>query len=118
MTKRVVKHLGYKCLGPTITPKKIKALQSKLAHDEHLNKLKEHFAVLSGRTRLDILILLSYEKELCVCDMADILANSVSAISHQLKVLKEVGLVENRRDSKTIFYAINKKGAMSIQAQL
>lgn len=35
-----------------------------------------------------------------------------------LKVLKEVGLVENRRDSKTIFYAINKKGAMSIQAQL
>lgn len=56
---------------------------------------------------LRILYLLSVEPELCVCDPADVLGESISAVSHQLRVLREHHLVKTRRDGKTVFYALS-----------
>ena len=108
MNEKQVKHLGYYCVGPTITPQKIEKLKVKISKNEKINKTEKHFAVLAGKTRLKILYLLQNEKELCVCDIADILKTTVSAVSHQLKILRVSGLVKFRRSAQTIFYYISK----------
>lgn len=115
MRKRTVRHLGYRCIGPTITPVKIERLRARLRHDRSLGALKRRFAVLAGATRLEILYLLQRERELCVCDMADILDTTVSATSHQLRILRVGGLVRTRRDAQTIFYSLTPSGAKALQ---
>lgn len=105
--ERTVEHLGFKCLGPTITPERILRLREEVFHNEELHALRQILHALSGPMRLKILYLLYREPELCVCDLADILDESVSAVSHQLRVLRRHDLVQTRRDAKTIFYALN-----------
>jgi len=105
--ERTVEHLGFKCLGPTITPERILRLRQEITRNEELEKLRGILHALGGRMRLRILYLLHREPELCVCDLADILDESVSAVSHQLRVLRAHGLVMTRRDAKTIFYSLN-----------
>ena len=46
------------------------------------------------------------ESEMCVCDLAEVLKMTQSAISHQLRVLKQMKLVKNRREGKTVFYSL------------
>lgn len=106
LRQRKVRHRNYFCLGPTITPKKIEALQRRLGTDARLRRTKEQLGVLSGGRRLQMLYLLGREPELCVCDMADILGTTVSAVSHQFRVLRDHGLVRSRRDAQTIFYSL------------
>jgi ArsR family transcriptional regulator len=98
---------GFKCLGPTITPERILHLRQDVEQNEDLERLRAVFHALGGRMRLRILYLLHREPELCVCDLADILDESVSAVSHQLRVLRRYDLVKTRRDAKTIFYSLN-----------
>lgn len=106
MQKRIVKIGKYKCLGPTITESKIKSLQKILAKGKSPQRLRTFCKILSGKTRFQILWLLNREKELCVCDLTDILKTTVSAISHQLRVLSQANLVKNRRDGQTIYYSL------------
>ena len=73
--------------------------------EESLYELAELFKVFGDTTRIRILYAL-FESEMCVCDIAALLGMSQSAISHQLKVLKQSGLVKNRREGKTIFYTL------------
>lgn len=73
--------------------------------DEVLNNLSELFKIFGDFTRIRILFLLSNE-ELCVCDIANMLEMNQSAISHQLRVLKQSQLVKNRRDGKQIYYSL------------
>ena len=115
MPKRTVRHLGYYCIGPTITPAKIERLSARLHRDRRLQALKRKFTVLAGATRLGILYLLQREPELCVCDLADILGTTVSATSHQLRILRAGGLVRTRRDAQTIYYALSPTGARVLQ---
>jgi DNA-binding transcriptional ArsR family regulator len=107
MRKRTIRHLGYKCIGPTITIARIKKFQKDLKNKK-FGDWQELFKIFSGETRLKIVWLLSYEKELCVCDMADILKMSISAISHQLKNLRQLKIVKIRKDAQTIYYSLNK----------
>ena len=74
-----------------------------LPDEEALYDLAELFKVFGDSTRVRILYAL-FESELCVCDIAELLNMSQSAISHQLRVLKQARLVRNRREGKTIFY--------------
>ena len=67
-------------------------------------------------TRLRILFVL-FESEMCVCDLAEVLNMTQSAISHQLKVLKQSKLVTNRREGKSIFYSLADSHVRSIIAQ-
>ena len=70
-----------------------------------------------GARRLDILYLLTRETELCVCDLADILSTTVSAVSHQLRILREHGLVDPRRHGQTIFYSLTERGTTLVHDQ-
>ncbi len=71
--------------------------------EESLYDLAELFKVFGDPTRVRILCVL-FESERCVGDIAEELAMSHSAISHQLRVLKQAKLVKNRRDGKTVYY--------------
>ena len=71
----------------------------------HLLQLAELYKVLGDSTRIRILDLLS-RQELCVQDIADGLAMTQSAISHQLRILKQAALVKCRREGKSMFYSL------------
>ena len=74
--------------------------------DEYLYELADIFKVFGDSTRIKILIAL-FESELCVGDLARLLGLSQSAVSHQLKTLKEAKLVKFRREGKIIFYSLD-----------
>lgn len=84
--------------------------------DEKIEALAEFYKVFGDATRIKILLAL-YEKELCVCDIATQLDMTQSAISHQLKVLKQMKLVKNRREGKSIFYSLADSHVSTIIAQ-
>ncbi len=77
-----------------------------LPSDEHLFELAEFFSVIGDSTRIKILYAL-FESELCVCDIADTLGMTLSAISHQLKILKTARLVKSRKVGKSVFYSLD-----------
>ncbi|RKO68055.1 transcriptional regulator [Desulfofundulus salinus] len=68
--------------------------------------LSELFKVLGDETRTKILYLLSY-RELCVCDLAEILEMSLPAVSHHLRLLKAMRLVKYRREGKMVYYSLD-----------
>ena len=74
--------------------------------DETLFDLAELFKVFGDSTRIKILWALD-TSEMCVCDLAYLLNMTQSAISHQLRVLKQAKLVKNRRDGKIIYYSLD-----------
>ena len=74
--------------------------------DEYLYDLAELFKVFGDSTRIRILYAL-FESELCVGDMAQLLGISQSAVSHQLKILKDAKLLKFRREVKIIFYMLD-----------
>ena len=78
---------------------------SEMPDEECLYDLAELFKVFGDTTRIRILYVL-FEAEMCVCDIAQILNMTQSAISHQLRVLKQARLVRNRRDGKQIYYSL------------
>ncbi len=73
--------------------------------EELLYDLAELYRVFGDSTRIRILYAL-FESEMCVCDIAQVLGMSISAISHQLRVLKQARLVKYRREGKTVFYSL------------
>lgn len=84
--------------------------------NETLYSLAELFKVFGDPTRIRILYALSIE-ELCVQDIADKLDMSQSAISHQLRILKQMSLVKFRRDGKTIYYSLADDHVATIMTQ-
>ena len=86
-------------------PEIIKSVEAQMPGVETLNDLAELFRIFGDATRIKILYVLS-ESEMCVCDIAQLLGMTQSAISHQLRVLKQSKLIKNRRDGKTVFYSL------------
>ncbi len=83
----------------------VKWVAREMPGDEVLYDLAELFRVFGDTTRMRILYALS-ENELCVCAIADLLKMQQSAISHQLRILKQARLVKGRREGKTVFYSL------------
>lgn len=81
------------------------AIGSTLPPDEVLSDLAELFKIFGDETRIRILFIL-FEVEVNVTDLARTLGMTQSAISHQLRILKNARLIRNRRDGKNIFYAL------------
>lgn len=94
----------------------IKKVDEKMPPAEELQDLGEFFKVFGDVTRLKILYVLLCS-EMCVYDIAALLNMSQSAISHQLRVLKQMDLVKNRREGKTIFYSLSDGHIASILSQ-
>ena len=83
----------------------LKIVNEKMPEETELYDLAELFKVFGDSTRMRILFVL-FEAEVCVCDLAQILGMTQSAISHQLRMLKQMKLVKNRREGKTVFYSL------------
>lgn len=83
----------------------LKIVDEKMPPEEDLYDLADVFKVFGDSTRIRILFVLS-EAEVCVCDLAETLNMTQSAISHQLKILKQSKLIKNRREGKSIFYSL------------
>ena len=81
----------------------VNRIGKEMPSDDQLYDLAELFKVFGDSTRIKILFAL-FESEMCVCDIAETLNMTQSAISHQLKILKQSKLVGNRREGKSIIY--------------
>ncbi len=86
-------------------PELISEITKSIPDDDILIDLSELFKVFGDSTRIKILTALS-KGELCVCDISRVVGMSDSAVSHQLKILKNAKLVSFRRDGKTVFYSL------------
>ena len=84
----------------------VNKLKEKSLEDDVINDLAETFKVLGDPTRIKILYALK-EKELCVCDLAELLEMSSSAISHQLRVLRNNKLVKFRKEGRSVYYSLD-----------
>lgn len=94
----------------------LRSIGERMPPEEELQDLAEFFKVFGDTTRLKILYVL-LSAEMCVYDIAMTLGMSQSAISHQLRVLKQMDLVKNRRDGKTIFYSLADSHIVTILSQ-
>lgn len=94
----------------------VEQVLSEMPDDEMLYDLAELFKVFGDSTRVKILYAL-FEAELCVCDIAQLLGLTQSAVSHQLRVLKSSRLVKPRKDGKTVFYSLSDDHVRKIIAQ-
>ena len=79
--------------------------RSAMPEEEKIQELADFYKVFGEASRVKILYAL-LQTEMCVCDLAALLGMTQSAISHQLRVLKQAKLVKNRREGKTIFYSL------------
>ena len=93
------------CACVEIHEDRLRSVQEKLPDEERLMDLAELFKVFGDSTRIRILFVL-FEAELCVCDLAEALHMTQSAISHQLRILKGSKLVKSRREGKSVFYSL------------
>ena len=94
----------------------LRMIDDRMPPEEELQDLAEFYRVFGDATRLKILYVL-LSAEMCVYDIASVLGMSQSAISHQLRVLKQMDLVKNRREGKTIFYALADAHIVTILSQ-
>lgn len=85
---------------------KVAEVRRMLPEDDTLSQLAELFKVFGDETRIRILYVL-FESEVCVCDIARLLGMTQSAVSHQLRVLKQARLIKSRREGKTVFYTLS-----------
>ena len=83
----------------------LKLVHEQMPDEDELYDLAELFKVFGDSTRIRILFVL-FESEVCVCDLAEALNMTQSAISHQLKILKQNKLVKGRREGKSVFYSL------------
>ena len=93
------------CDGFEVHEDLLKIVNETLPEETELYDLAELFKVFGDSTRIRILFVL-FEAEVCVCDLAKALNMTQSAISHQLRILKQNKLVKSRREGKSIFYAL------------
>lgn len=96
-----------------INKKFVKEVKSSMLNEEEFFRLSENFKVISDLTRIKIVYALS-KKELCVCDLTNILKMKQSAVSHQLRILKDNKLVKFRKEGKIVFYSLIDKHIISL----
>lgn len=94
------------CSCLVIHEETINRVRTKMPEEEKLYDLAELFKVFGDTTRIKILCAL-FEAEMCVCDIAALLNMNQSAISHQLRVLKQARLVKYRKDGKVVYYSLD-----------
>ncbi len=84
---------------------KVEQVKRLLPDEDMLNALSDLFRVFGDGTRIRILYVL-FEQEVCVCDIATLLNMTQSAVSHQLRILKNARLIRSRREGKTVYYSL------------
>jgi len=83
----------------------VNKVKKNMPKEEHLYDLAELFKVFGDTTRIKILYAL-FASEMCVCDIAALINMTQSAVSHQLRVLKQARLVKYRKEGKVVYYSL------------
>ncbi|MCR3955796.1 MAG: metalloregulator ArsR/SmtB family transcription factor [Gudongella sp.] len=104
------------CDCTVIHEETVERVRKEMPHERLLDGSADFFKVVGDRTRIRILHAL-FQSEMCVCDIAVLLEMNQSAISHQLRVLKQAGLVKYRREGKIVFYSLDDEHVMNILDQ-
>ena len=97
---------GKLCIGPTFSKAEFALIKRNLMEQKGLQTLADLLALAGSIQRLRILYLLHAHKEMCVCDLAEVLELTDSAVSQHLRKLKDRNLVKNRRKGQTIYYSL------------
>lgn len=105
MSKVTIIRNAEACEVTCINPDKVRSLAGALPKNEVLTWLSDIFQMMSDPTRLKILYCLSRE-EVCVCDLSNLLGMTVSAVSHQLRLLRTLRLVKSRRVGRMVYYSL------------
>ncbi len=92
---------------------KVRAIKERLPHGRVLQGVAELFKVMGDPTRARIVHALTNE-ELCVCDLAAVLGMSVSAVSHHLRILRNLRLVKFRREGRMVYYSLDDEHVIRI----
>ncbi|MDP4120440.1 MAG: metalloregulator ArsR/SmtB family transcription factor [Bacillota bacterium] len=95
-----------RCTCNIIHKEVVENVRTKMPDEEVLYSLADLFKIFSDSTRIRILYAL-FESEMCVCDISALLNMTVSAVSHQLRLLKQGRLVKNRKDGKIVYYSLD-----------
>ena len=99
---------GKLCIGPNFSKAEFVLIKRNLANQKGLETLADLLAVAGNSQRLKILYLLHAHHEMCVCDLAEVLELTDSAVSQHLRRLKDKNVVKTRREGQTIFYSLVK----------
>jgi DNA-binding transcriptional ArsR family regulator len=94
------------CCSNIIHHEAVNKAKENLPNDELIFNLADFFKTFGDSTRIKIICALM-ETELCVCDLANVISTSQSAVSHQLRVLRQSRLVKYRKDGKTVYYSLD-----------
>ena len=97
---------GKLCVGPTFTKAEFALIKRNLTEQKGLQTLADLLGVAGNPQRLKILYLLHAHKEMCVCDLTEVLELTDSAVSQHLRKLKDKNIVKTRRESQTIYYSL------------
>lgn len=106
MSEKATQTIGDACEIQFVDEKKVKKVRRAMKSAAAVSALAETFKILGDPTRIKIAFALSKE-ELCVCDIANLLGVSQSAVSHSLRVLRQMKLVKFRKEGKTAFYSLD-----------
>ena len=96
----------YQCDCNVIHPKAVSKALKKMPKEEVFDQLIDFYKLLGDSTRSKILFAID-QHDMCVCDIANVLGMTTSAVSHQLRLLKENKLVKARREGKEILYTLD-----------
>jgi DNA-binding transcriptional ArsR family regulator len=94
------------CTVPCFKEELVATIKNWLPDNERVKQVAALHGALGDPTRLKILLALSHGEELCVCDISHVIGLSVSATSHQLRLLRNLNLVSYRTDGKMAYYAL------------
>lgn len=106
MSEKTAQTVGDACEIQFVDEKKVNRVRRVMKSGEAVAALAETFKILGDQTRIKIAFALSRE-ELCVCDIANLLGVSQSAVSHSLKTLRQMKLVKFRKEGKTAYYTLD-----------
>jgi len=91
----------------------VEKVKNEFPEEELLADLSDFYKIFSDSTRVKILYALD-KSELCVCDISSLLNMTISAVSHQLKILRESNLVKTHRDGKVVYYSLSDEHVQKI----
>jgi DNA-binding transcriptional ArsR family regulator len=97
---------GKLCIGPHFSKAEFALIKRNLTEQKGLSTLASLLNVAGNIQRLKIIYLLHVHKEMCVCDLAEVLNLTDSAVSQHLRKLKDKNIVKSRREAQTIYYSL------------
>ena len=104
------------CIGHATEETLLDEIKNNLEGEKNIEILATIFKAMGEPTRLKIIYVLS-KSSLCVCDIASLLDMTQSAISHQLRILRDLNLVKSRREGKLVIYSLDDEHVLGIFEQ-